>query len=240
MLTCATGTGCTVIVDVPVRPSPVAVTVAVPTPAALAKPLVALTRTRSESEVLHTTVRPVTGAPVESRGSALSCSVDPWKIVAVAGVTTTDVTGDALSTVTVAVPTRPSLVAVMTALPDATPVTSPVAETVTAVGVPEAHVTVRPARTAPAALLVVAVSWAVAPTAIELVGGVTATDDTATGDGVGGVLLPPQFQLASTTSRPAAWRHRARRASGKCIMRYRSRDVMEPKTCDRAALANGR
>lgn len=59
------------------------------------------------------------------------------------GVTVTDPTGTA-STVIVAVPLFPSLVAVITALPRATPVTTPLAETVATAGALELQVTVRP------------------------------------------------------------------------------------------------
>ena len=58
----------------------------------------------------------------------------------------TEVTGGAGSTVTLAVPVTPSLVAVMitAVVEEALPVTRPVAETVATVGLPLLHVTARP------------------------------------------------------------------------------------------------
>src|SRR2546422_8095146 len=104
-------------------------------------------------------------------------------MVAVTGVIATAATGT-FATVTVAVPLFPSLVTVIVADPAATPVTSPVADTVAMAGFALVHVIARPVRTLPAASLGVAVSCAVLPTKTFVVAGLTATEATGTVDTV--------------------------------------------------------
>src|SRR6184192_1602847 len=96
-------------------------------------------------------------------------------MLAEAGLTVTDATGTRF-TVTAAVPRCPSLVAVLAA----TPVTSPVEDTVATAGVPDAQVTDRPESTLPAASFRVVVSCTVAPTSTTAVAGLTVTDATET------------------------------------------------------------
>ena len=81
----------------------------------------------------------------------------------------------------IAVPLCPSLVAVTVAVPGATPVTSPVVDTVATFGLLVAHVTRRPVTTLPPASFVIAVSCTVAPPFTVAVGGATVTEATGTG-----------------------------------------------------------
>src|SRR5207244_1010391 len=82
-------------------------------------------------------------------------------------------------TVSAAVPLWPSLVAVIVAVPPATPIASPLPLTVAAVLL-LAHVTVRPVSVFPAASLVTAASCAVPPTERVADAGLTVTDATGT------------------------------------------------------------
>src|SRR6059058_1230702 len=150
-------TAFTVMAADPVLPSLVAVTVAVPalTPA---------------------TRRPVSTFPAASFVVAASCTVLLTATLADAGVTVTDATGAV--TVMAADPVLPSLVAVTVAVPALTPVTSPVADTVATVGVPEVHVTTRPVSTFPAASFIVAASCTVPLTPTLADAGATVTDAT--------------------------------------------------------------
>jgi hypothetical protein len=83
-------------------------------------------------------------------------------------------------TVTVADPLFPSLVAVMTADPAATPVTNPDDETVATVPAEVLQVVTRPVRGCPVALMGVAVSWTVWPTVTLGAVGLTTTLATGT------------------------------------------------------------
>jgi hypothetical protein len=180
------GVSVTVTVAVPERPSLVAVIVADPGATAVTSP-VADTVATAVPELDHVTARPSRGTPLADCGVAVSCAVPPSVIDSVAGVTATLATGTG-ATATVAVPERPSLVAVIVADPGATAVTSPVLDTVATV-VPELdHVTVRPSRAAPLADCGVAVSCAIPPTKICAVAGVTTTLATGTGVTVTGAV----------------------------------------------------
>src|SRR5439155_531641 len=130
-------------------------------------------------ELVQLITRPLSTLPAASLVTALSCVVAPTKTFAVAGLTVTEATGT-LDTVTAAVPLCPSLVAVIVAAPAATPVTSPVEDTVATAGVPDAQVTDRPESTLPAASFRVVVSCTVAPTSTTAVAGLTVTDATGT------------------------------------------------------------
>ena len=96
--------------------------------------------------------------------------------------------GGATVTVMAAVPGRPSLVAVMVAGPAATPVTSPLAETVATPLALVVHVTGRPVSTLPLASRSVAASCTVAPTCTLAGVGVTVTVATGGGGGGGGAV----------------------------------------------------
>src|SRR5919197_5984390 len=161
-VTDATGVLATVTVAVPLFPSLVAVIVAVPTATPVTRP-VAETEAIPGALLAQAIARPVSGAPLASRGVAVSCA-EPftWRF-SVAGLTVTDATGTG-ATVIAAVPLWPSLVAVIVAVPAATPVTSPLAFTVATDVLLDDQVTVRPVRALPAESFGVAVSCTLAPT----------------------------------------------------------------------------
>src|SRR5207249_6986449 len=148
-VTDATGTFATVTLAVPLFPSLVAVIVADPAATPVTSPA-ADTVAIAVFELVHATPRPVSTFPAPSFGVALSCVVAPTKTFAVAGLTVTEATGT-LDTVTAAVPACPSLVAVIVTAPAATPVTSPLADTVPTAPVPVAQVSARPLSTLPPA-----------------------------------------------------------------------------------------
>jgi len=111
----ATGTTVMVIADVPLFVSLVAVIVAEPAAAPVTSPLTFTVATPGLL-LAHVTVRPDSGAPVESRGVAVSCTACPTAALAVAGVTATVATGTWV-TVTAAESDVPLLVAVTLYLP---------------------------------------------------------------------------------------------------------------------------
>src|SRR5207253_765503 len=156
---------------VPLFPSLVAVIVAVPAADPVTSPL-ALTVATPAALVPHAIVRPVSTFPLASFRLAVSCTVAPTGTLADAGLTTTDATGAGGGgggggsdvTVTVAVPLFPSLVAVMVAVPAATPATNPLPLTVATARLPLAQVTARPPSTAPAESFVAVASCTVPPT----------------------------------------------------------------------------
>src|SRR5438034_41345 len=115
IVTEATGTGVTVIVEGPLLPSLVAVIVAVPAALPVTSPL-AVTVATAVLLLPQLTVRPDNGLPLASFGVAVSCTVWPTCTDAVLGLTVTDATGTVL-TVIAAVPLCPSLVAVIVAAP---------------------------------------------------------------------------------------------------------------------------
>jgi hypothetical protein len=145
--TLATGTVLTVTEAVPVRPSDDARIVAVPAATPVTRP-VAFTVAMFELRLVQLTLRPVSGAPVESRGVAVSWRVPPTEIFEVLGVTDTEFTGT-WATATETVPTTPSLCARTVAVPTATPVTTPCAETVATLAFVVVQVTTRPVRALP-------------------------------------------------------------------------------------------
>jgi len=176
--TVATGTIRTEIADEPLCPSLVAVIVAEPAVTPFTEPLVVTVATDA-LEVAHVIVRPVSVLPLASLGVAVSCTVWPTARFADAGVTVTVATGTKV-TVIADVPLLPSLVAVMVAVPAATPVTRPPLVTVATDGALLPHVTTRPASTFPAESLVVALSWTVWPVFRPADGGATVTVATGT------------------------------------------------------------
>jgi hypothetical protein len=160
-VTDATGTTVTVIADVPLLPSLVAMTVAKPAVTAVTKPLDTVATVGALVD--HVIVRPVSTLPAESFSVALSCTVLPMRSVFVAGATVTVATGTSV-TVIDAVPLCPSLVAVIVALPRATPVTRPLVDTVAIPASLVDQVTARPDSALPAESFGVAVSCTVRPT----------------------------------------------------------------------------
>lgn len=149
----------------PLLPSLVAVIVAVPALTAVTTPLPVTVATFVFDDD-QVTVRPASVAPPASLVTADACVAAPTATVDDASDTLTDATGAGGGTVTVmgAVPLTPSLVAVIVALPAATPVTVPVDETVATFVFELAHVTTRPVSVAPDALRVTAVPAVVPPT----------------------------------------------------------------------------
>src|SRR3989475_391259 len=123
-----TATAVTVTVAVPLFPSLVAVIIAPPTATPVTRP-VADTVATPPLLVAHVTVRPLSGFPLASRSTAVSCAVPPMTTLGAPGLTLTAATA-ATVTVTAAVPFFPSLVAVIVVVPVATPVKSPVPLTV--------------------------------------------------------------------------------------------------------------
>src|SRR5688572_11001302 len=135
--TVATGAGPTVTVAVPLLPSLDAVIVTVPVLSALTRPALETTATASSLE-LHPTRRPGSSAPAASRTLAESCTNPPTTTFDVGGVTITLPTAT-WRTVTVAVPTTPSMLAKTIATPGDTAVTSPLPDTVAIDGAPLDH-----------------------------------------------------------------------------------------------------
>jgi hypothetical protein len=115
------GPGVTVTVAVPLLPPALAVMVAGPARAPVTTPELDTVATPVLLEV-HVTVYPSTLCHLASFTVAVNVVVDPDATLLVAGDTVIVATGARL-TVTVAVPDLPSLVAVMVAVPGATPVT---------------------------------------------------------------------------------------------------------------------
>ena len=157
-VTVATGVGGgTVIVMVapPVWPSLVARIVAEPAAMPVTRPVLETVATLVLLE-LHAIARPVSTAPVASRVIAVACAFADIRMLEAVSETLTVATGTG-ATVIEAVPVLPSLVAVIVAVPAATPLTRPLLETAAIDGSLDVHVTVRPVRTLPLASFVVAV-----------------------------------------------------------------------------------
>src|SRR5207248_1379256 len=164
--------------DVPLLPSDVAVMVAEPTAAPVTNPLPSTVATDGLS-VDQVITRPDNGLPFASLGVAVSCSVCPTCTLAGDGVTATEATGAGV-TVTSDVPLCPSLVAVMVAVPAATPVTSPLPFTRATAVLLLDQVTTRPLSGFPLASFGVAVSCTVEPSCTLAGEGLTVTEATGT------------------------------------------------------------
>ncbi len=123
-------------------------------------------------------------SPSPSYALAANCTFEPSaSSVSAEGEISTRATREdgEVVMVTCALPLFPSLAAVIVALPGATPVTSPLAETV-AMSVSELdQVTGRPSRTLPPASLTSAVSWIVVPAGMLACAGDTLTEPTGVG-----------------------------------------------------------
>ena len=160
-VTVATG-GVTAIEALPVMVSLVAVIVALPPPTAVTVAGFPLPLTVSTAVLLETQVivRPLSTLPFASLVVAVSCCVPPTVIGDVGAESVTVATGIG-TTVRDAVPFFPSLVAVMFALPAATPVTTPVPETVATLVLSEDQVMTRPLSTLLLASRVAAVACVV-------------------------------------------------------------------------------
>jgi hypothetical protein len=121
--------------------------------------------------------------PRESYTVAVRRNEPPTSTTVVAGVTSTRLT-DGASTTIVAVPLRPSLDAVIDAVPGDTAATIPVALTVATSDRFDDHVIVRPLSGCPAASRGCASSSTVCPTTRVAELGLTATEATGAGDTV--------------------------------------------------------
>src|SRR6266550_3278171 len=195
----------TVTVAVPVFPSLVAVIVGAPAARPVTSP-VPLTVASARLPLAQVIVRPVSTLPAESFVVAASCAVPPTNTLAEAGLIVTEATGT-FATVTVAVPFCPSLVAVIVAVPAATAVTRPLADTVATPGTLLAHVTTRPISAEPFASSGVAVSWTVCPTGTLAEAGFTATDATGAETAVTITIAVPllaSLVAVSVAEEPAA------------------------------------
>jgi hypothetical protein len=178
-VTVATGAGVTVTADVADLPSLVAVIVAVPGATPVTTPAPDTVAAAVLLEV-HATVRSVTTVPFTSLTVATRVVVFPAMMLAVVGATATLATG-MLVTVTAELPLLPSLVAVTVAVPEATPVTTPLDETVATPVLLDDHTTVRSSTVTPFASFTVTVKAVVCPAVTLAVAGVTATLPTGTG-----------------------------------------------------------
>jgi hypothetical protein len=170
-VTVATGIGLTVITGVEAlgADSLAAVMIAVPKPAAvtvIAAPLDVLTEleplNESTAGLLETqfTVRPVRVLPLASLGVAVSCCDWPSITGVIGAESVSDTTGIG-TTVSSAVPTFPSLVATMLALPVPIAVARPVPDTVATPVLSEDQTMTRPVNTLLFASRVVAVACVV-------------------------------------------------------------------------------
>src|SRR5438874_3237546 len=168
----------TVTPDVPLLPSDVAVMVAEPAVTPLTSPL-PLTVATAVLLLAHVITRPDNGLPLASFGVAVSCSVNPTCTLAGDGVTATEATGAAV-TVTSDVRLCPSVVAVMVAVPAATPVTSPLLFTRATAVLLLDLVLPRALSGFPLASFGVAVSCTVAPCCTLAGDGLTVTEATGT------------------------------------------------------------
>ncbi|OLC72098.1 MAG: hypothetical protein AUH78_16705 [Gemmatimonadetes bacterium 13_1_40CM_4_69_8] len=200
----ATGALLTVMLALPLWPSLVAEMVVEPVATAVTSPP-ALTVAAAPFELVHATLRPVSGLPFASLGIAVSWTVPPVCRLAAAGVTATDATGTAV-TVIAAVPLCPSLVAVIVAEPAATLVTRPPAFTVATAVLLLDQPTARPDSGLPLASLGVAASCIVCPAGSVADAGVTATDTTGTATGLTVIADPPLLpsDVAVIVAAPAA------------------------------------
>src|SRR5438309_10562189 len=179
----------TEIAAVPFFPSLVAVMVAAPEATPVTRPPVDTAAIPGALDA-HVTSRPDSARPFASSGVAVSWTVSPTWVAAVAGLTLTDATGTGV-TVTAALPVFASLVAVIVTAPAATLVTSPVEDTVATAGALDAHATARPESTLPAASVRIAASCTLAPTSTTALAGLTVTE--ATGTRLTVTAAPPVF-----------------------------------------------
>jgi len=152
------------------------VIVAVPAATPVTRPLV-LTEAIEVLLLDQLTVRPVRMLPAASFSVAVAWSVPRTTTLGDARLTVTDATGTSV-TVMVAEPLLPSLVAVIVAVPAATPVTRPLVFTEAIEELLLDQLTVRPVRMVPLASFSIAVAWSVPPITTLGDARLTVTDDT--------------------------------------------------------------
>lgn len=160
-VTLAAGTALTVTTVVAVFVSLVAVMVDVPAATPVTKPVALIVALAGVDDV-HVTVRPVSVLPLASFNVDVIWTVCSAITLGVSGAIATVETA-AFATVTTVVPLFPSLVAVMFAVPAATPVTTPADVTLATAGLSDTHVTTRFVTVAPLASFTVAAMVAVTP-----------------------------------------------------------------------------
>jgi hypothetical protein len=143
--TLATGTARTVTVAEACFPSIDAMMTALPGETPVTTPV--LDTVANVGELLdQNTARPTSDCPPTFRAIAVSCVVPPTRMLAVDGLISTAATGSG-ATVIVAWPVAPSLVAVIVAVPVATAVNMPCAETVAVALLLDVNVTCFPLNT---------------------------------------------------------------------------------------------
>ncbi len=114
-------------------------------------------------------------------------------------------------TVTVAVPTFPSVSALTTAVPGATPVTNPVEDTTATPMSLEVHVNVGPSNATNCSSRAAAISCTVLPAVTDAVSGEMVTTSTT-----GGSIRNASFSQATPAAARAARTAKARRPAGRC------------------------
>ena len=194
--------GVTVSGTLDVRPSLVAVICVVPALTPVATPLLAPIVATVVDDEDHATVRPVSTVLSAARSTALSCTVDPTSTEGDAGSIVIEATGGGV-TVTVVDALRPSMLAVICAVPADRPVTRPVVAATSAIAVAfDDQAAVFPLIAWPDSSSAVACSWTFAPTATLGVCGVMRTDATS---GVRGPEESPQaLRIATSASTDVA------------------------------------
>src|SRR6266545_4786874 len=162
-------------VAVPATPAAVAPIVTEPIASPVASPVWSTLAIAGTDEA-HVNACPATERPFPSSATALNCCVSPSALnVAVAGLTTTDVT--TWLTVSVAAPETPPVVAVIVAGPFASAVTSPLGSTVAIRPSDDVQAKLCPGMTVPPASFATALNRCVSPSAVSVaVAGVTSTD----------------------------------------------------------------
>jgi hypothetical protein len=142
-VTVATGIAVTPIVALPLLPSLVALIVAVPGDTAVTNPELFTVAMLGASDI-HAISRPVSALLFASTTVAVACVVSPSTSDATPITTLTEFTGTRVTAIN-ALPVRPSLAAVIVALPTPTAVTRPVAGfTLATAALSELHVGMRP------------------------------------------------------------------------------------------------
>jgi hypothetical protein len=135
--------------------------------------------------VVHTTLRPLMELPCASYGVATRSVLAATNRFTLSGVMRTVVTlAGSATTVTFAIADFPSAVAAMSTRPGATPLTTPLSETVAMAGSALAQTTRRFRSTFPAASFTCAPSAPIAPVATCSDVGITSTASTGVGSSV--------------------------------------------------------
>src|SRR4051812_2180359 len=151
--------------------------------AAVTTPL-ALTETNDASELDHVTAAPGMVLPLASFTMAVSCAVVPASADAAPEITMEDGEAVRVTTVIVAAPDTPSVVAEMVAVPAATPVRMPAGLIVATLAFDVVHENVLPAIAVFDASRAVAVSETVFPDSTVMFAPGLITTDATTGAGV--------------------------------------------------------